>query len=126
MMARARLFRRAPRRRARRAMAAIGRQHRGGAVRSAMAGFLLHGIVDRYVHGAHAYRSYVPREAFAHYLQSRRGPFRAWDGSPGGDDVLTVDDATRAGANACTLARRLGHEVIFFVNPYQIATGEPY
>jgi hypothetical protein len=30
------------------------------------------------------------------------------------------------GANACSLARQLGHEVIFFVNPLQVSTGDPY
>ncbi len=91
-----------------------------------MAIFLLHGIVDTYVPGASAYRNYVPRKAFEAYLRSRRAPFGAWSADEPAGDVLTVDDATRGGADACMCARRLGHEVTFFVNPYQIATGQPY
>jgi hypothetical protein len=91
-----------------------------------MAVFLLHGIVDEYVRGASAYRNYVPRDAFEDYLRSRRVPFAAWSADGAAGDVLTVDDATRAGAHACLCARRMGHEVMFLVNPYQIATGQPY
>jgi hypothetical protein len=91
-----------------------------------MAVFLLHGIVEPYVHGASAYRNYVAREAFEAYLRSRRVPFAGWSADGADGDVLTVDDATRAGADACMSARRLGHEVMFFVNPYQIASGQPY
>lgn len=91
-----------------------------------MAVFLLHGIVEQYVHGVSAYRNCVPRQAFEAYLRSRRVPFAGWSADGADGDVLTVDDATRAGADACMSARRLGHEVMFFVNPYQIATGQPY
>ena len=91
-----------------------------------MAVFLLHGVVDEYVRGALAYRNYVPREGFENYLRSRRAPFAPWSADEQAGDVLTVDDATRAGAEACRCARGLGHEVMFFVNPYQIATGQPY
>jgi hypothetical protein len=91
-----------------------------------MAIFLLHGIVDEYVRDASAYRNYVPREMFETYLRSRRAPFAAWSADGRSGDVLTVDDATRGGGDACMCARRLGHEVMFFVNPFQIATGQPY
>ena len=53
-------------------------------------------------------------------------PFAGWSADGTGGDVLTVDDATCAGADACLTARRLGHEVMFFVNPFQIASGQPY
>ncbi len=88
--------------------------------------FVLHGIVDHYVAGAAVHRNYVPREAFEAYLRSRAAPFAAWDTGRREGDVLTVDDATRAGADACMTARRLGHEVMFFVNPFQIVSGQPY
>lgn len=88
--------------------------------------FLLHGIVDQYVQGACAYRNYVPREAFESYLRWRSVPFAGWSADGAGGDVLTVDDATRAGADACMTARRLGHEVMFFVNPFQLVSGQPY
>jgi peptidoglycan/xylan/chitin deacetylase (PgdA/CDA1 family) len=40
--------------------------------------------------------------------------------------VLTVDDSTVAGAEACLAARALGHAVTFFVNPLQIERREHY
>ncbi|MDX2170097.1 MAG: polysaccharide deacetylase family protein [Deltaproteobacteria bacterium] len=91
-----------------------------------MAIFLLHGIVDEYVPGASAYRNYVPRAMFERYLRERAAPFADWRGDGSTGDLLTVDDATRAGADACLAARRLGHPVLFFVNPYQVVSGEPY
>jgi hypothetical protein len=91
-----------------------------------MAIFLLHGIVDAYERGALTHRSYLPRDAFEAYLRQRAVPFGSWGADGPAGDVLTVDDATRAGADACLVARRLGHAVMFFVNPYQIASGQPY
>jgi peptidoglycan/xylan/chitin deacetylase (PgdA/CDA1 family) len=44
----------------------------------------------------------------------------------GQGDALTVDDATRASAEVCRLARSLGHPVTLFVNPGQVESGEPY
>jgi hypothetical protein len=40
--------------------------------------------------------------------------------------VLTVDDSTRSGAEACLIARELGHEVLFFINPEPVVSGVPY
>jgi hypothetical protein len=91
-----------------------------------MSVFVLHGTVDRYVRGAAAHRNYVPRDAFETYLRSRATPFVGWNAGRPEGDVLTVDDATHAGADACMTARRLGHEVMFFVNPFQITSGQPY
>jgi hypothetical protein len=88
--------------------------------------FLLHGIVDDYVHGASAYRNYIARDAFEAYLRRRSAAFGGWNGDGPRADVLTVDDSTRAAADACMMARRLGHDVILFVNPFQIASGQPY
>jgi hypothetical protein len=88
--------------------------------------FVLHGIVESPVPGACSYRSYVGRDAFETYVRQRAVPFGRWTASGPQGDVLTVDDATRAGADACWAARRLGCEVLFFVNPYQVAGGEPY
>jgi hypothetical protein len=88
--------------------------------------YLLHGTVDEWTPGRMALRNYVPREAFEAYLRQRHTAFVAWCGDRTSGDVLTVDDATRAGADACLMARQLGHEVVFFVNPFQIAFGQPY
>ena len=60
------------------------------------------------------------------HLDRRDTPYAAWDEIEAEKDVLTVDDSTQAGAEACYLAVNAGHEVIFFVNPWQISTGEFY
>ncbi len=88
--------------------------------------YLLHGTVDDWTPGRMALRTYVPRQAFEAYLRQRDAAFVAWCGDRTSGDVLTIDDATRAGADACLAARELGHEVVFFVNPFQIASGQPY
>src|SRR5262245_55438790 len=88
--------------------------------------YLIHGVVDHWSPGKSALRNYVPRAAFESYLAARESPFVGWSERKQTDDVLTVDDSTRAAAEACHLARKLGHQVIFFVNPLQIATGLPY
>ena len=72
------------------------------------------------------HRNYVPRQAFETYLRQRDRPFVAWAGDRTAGDVLTVDDATQAAADACITARELGHEVTLFVNPFQIVSGHPY
>jgi hypothetical protein len=91
-----------------------------------MTAYLLHGIVDEWAQGRQIYRNYVSRASLEAHLMGRASPYGAWNADDPDGDVLTIDDATRAGADACRLARRLGHEVIFFVNPFQVATGEPY
>jgi hypothetical protein len=91
-----------------------------------MSVYLLHGVVDHWRKGASAFRNYVPRKSLESFLRNRERPFVSWNTLRTEGDVLTVDDATRAGAEACRFARQLGHDVIFFVNPLQIITGEPY
>lgn len=87
--------------------------------------YLLHGIVDCWQEGVESHRNYAPRMALEAHLSKRAHPYRPWSFVET-DDVLTVDDATQGGVDACILARRLGHDVIFFVNPLQVATGLPY
>ena len=91
-----------------------------------MALFFLHGVVDEWSAGAATHRNYVAREWFERHLRGRIAPYGEWKGKTAEGDFLSVDDATRAGAAACRVARELGHEVIFFVNPLQVATGTPY
>ncbi len=89
-----------------------------------MALFFLHGIVDEWS-SSFVNRNYGSRAALEKHLRARSTPYGRWeDGSQ--VDHLSVDDSTRAGAEACLLARALGHEVVFFINPLQIETGEQY
>jgi polysaccharide deacetylase len=89
-----------------------------------MALFFLHGIVDDWSPSC-VNRNYVSRAAFETHLRSREKQYGAWE-RVADVDHLSVDDSTRAGADACLLARGLGHEVVFFVNPLPVETGEPY
>lgn len=91
---------------------------------SRVALFFLHGIVDEWS-PSFVNRNYVSRTAFEKHLRSRKTPYGTWENAAV-IDHLSVDDSTRAGADACLLARRLGHEVVFFINPLSIETGEPY
>ena len=85
---------------------------------------LIHGIVDNWSRASLAHRLYVPREAMVAHLRNRAAPYGRWQRDWHECDVLTVDDATGAGAAACLLARRLGHEVIFFINPLDVISGQ--
>jgi len=86
--------------------------------------FFLHGIVDDWS-PSFVNRNYASRAAFERHLRSRKSPYDAWENAAHADH-LSIDDSTRAGADASMLARNLGHEVVFFINPLQIETGEPY
>lgn len=88
---------------------------------------LLHGIVDAFDSARPLVdRTMVERHAFERYLGAA-APFGTWDALPDGHvRILTIDDATRAGAEACRVAVKLGHQVTFFVNPKNIETRESY
>jgi Polysaccharide deacetylase len=86
----------------------------------------IHGVVAGYQRGLQIHRNYVSREAFLNHLRRRDAPYAAWDQADSGKEVLTVDDSTEAGAEACSLAVSAGHEVIFFVNPWQIISQQSY
>ncbi len=86
----------------------------------------LHGIVDVFYPYKQTCRNYVSRDSLKDYLLSRVEPYTTWKGDATQGDVITVDDSTHAGANACMLIRSFGYPVIFFVNPWQVVTGENY
>ncbi len=88
--------------------------------------YTLHGIVDQFEQEKQTCRNYISHESLQAYLANRKDIFVAWEEFETEGDVITVDDATKAGADACKLLRSFGHEVIFFVNPWQIMMGTPY
>src|SRR5687768_446318 len=92
-------------------------------VGAVMTVYLMHGVVHHWSQSALVHRNYVPLAAFELHLRQRKTPYVRWSAGWPSEDVLTVDDATRGGAEACSIARQLGHEVIFFVNPLQVSTG---
>lgn len=89
--------------------------------------FLLHGVADLVGQGEHARRGLLERAAYERHLAERPRPFVDLDEAVGGGgDALTVDDATRASAEAARLARRYGHAVSLFVNPGHVEEETPY
>jgi len=87
--------------------------------------YILHGCVEQWDPSRQAMRMYAPAERLRRHLETRSEPYV--DPDDGGDgDVLTVDDSTRGAAQACLMARELGHAVTLFVNPSQIISGRDY
>lgn len=91
-----------------------------------MAIHTLHGIVDEFVPKQQLCRNYVSRNSLEKYLIERNEPYFDWKSDRTEGDVITIDDSTRAGADACMLLRSLGFPVIFFINPWQIINSENY
>lgn len=87
---------------------------------------LLHGVVNKWSRDLFTHRIHVSADSFRSYLESRPTKYASWTNAVPTGDVMTIDDSTKGGAEACLLARALGHEVIFFVNPLPIITGAPY
>jgi len=84
----------------------------------------MHGVVEAREGRKFVHRNYLDRRQFELFV-ARRPRFGRWERGTVAD-VLTVDDATRAGADACRIAREYGHEVTFFINPGLIETRERY
>ena len=89
------------------------------------ASYILHGCVDGWHGQAQTMRMYAPNERLRRHLERRDTAYVDPDHDDAGD-VLTVDDSTRGAADACLLARALGHHVTLFVNPWQILSGRDY
>jgi hypothetical protein len=71
-------------------------------------------------------RLYVPRDAFLSRLEKSSTKYVKVQNCGPSERALTVDDSTIAGAEACMIARRFGHEVTLFLNPHQIISQTPY
>jgi hypothetical protein len=85
----------------------------------------MHGVAPN-VERRFRYQNIADRQAARRFLSSipRLVPLSA--ALAGAGDALTIDDATRGGADASMLARDLGHEVSLFVNPEVVESGDPY
>ncbi len=95
---------------------------------TAMTGRVLciHGVAPRVDRQRFLHRNLIAASVLQDCL-SRAEPFVPLDCALAGRGVaLTIDDATRAAADAALMARHLGHAVTLFVNPGQIESGAPY
>ena len=85
--------------------------------------FCIHGIApvvdrERFLH-----RNLLPAAALEAYLAGAAPFVTIAEALAGRGNALTIDDATRAGADAALMARAAGHEVTLFVNPGQVESG---
>lgn len=91
---------------------------------------LLHGVVEKHDTDLRTHRLCVSKDSFVRHLQSgiryRRLEELLSGHDTGSMNVLTIDDSTLAGVEACRIARELGQEVAFFVNPEPVITEMPY
>ncbi len=85
-----------------------------------------HGVLADWTGDRLSDRLYVPRKAFEAWLERSPSKYVALQRCGPDETALTIDDSTIAGAEACLIARRLGHEVTLFLNPHQIITQTPY
>lgn len=88
--------------------------------------FTLHGVAPRVQPRRFVYRNISDEETLTAILAARERFVPLADALAGRGDALTVDDATRASADAALLARRHGHAVTLFVNPGQVDPPAPY
>jgi len=91
-----------------------------------MALHLLHGSTTEWNSRLQSCRNFVPQDKLRKYLEEQPRKYMNFEDDLENPHVLTVDDSTRGAADACMLAKMLGHEVTLFVNPFHIATCAPY
>jgi Polysaccharide deacetylase len=87
---------------------------------------MLHGCTKTWKFGAQVTRNFVSESALESFLRQADRHYVHWPDDNRDPHVLSVDDSTRGAASACRMARALGHEVMIFVNPQQIAHGREY
>jgi hypothetical protein len=85
-----------------------------------------HGVLAGWDGGRLVDRLYAPRGAFISSLEKSATKYIKVQNCGPHDTALTIDDSTMAGAEACLIARKFGHEVTLFLNPHQIISQAPY
>lgn len=87
----------------------------------------MHGIVRECNPALFVHRNMDDWDRFERHLKERSAPYVSVDDARAGKgDALTIDDSTHAAADAARLARTLGHEVTFFINPWNIVENTTY
>ena len=86
----------------------------------------IHGVAAHVDSRRFAFRNLSDVHSLNRFLSSSRRFVPLPEALAGRGDALTVDDATRAGADAALLARTHGHAVTLFVNPGQVESGAPH
>jgi peptidoglycan/xylan/chitin deacetylase (PgdA/CDA1 family) len=83
--------------------------------------YAMHGVVEHRNRNRATHRGMSDAKRFADFLQRRKESFSHLDNTLRlGGFSITVDDATKASAEAALLARKHNHAVTMFVNPSYI------
>ena len=88
--------------------------------------YTLHGVAPNLDLRRFIYRNISDEKKLTAILGRRRAFVPLKEALAGNGDALTIDDATRASADAALLARQYGHHVTLFVNPGQVDPPRPY
>ena len=88
--------------------------------------YTMHGVAPNVDPRRFIYRNISDERSFRAILSARTPFVSLAESLAGRGDALTIDDATRASADAALLARKLGHQVTLFVNPGQVDPPVPY
>ena len=89
--------------------------------------YAMHGVVGHATPGHFSHRNLLDITEFGRFVRARPERFVSLtDALAGRGDALTIDDGTRAAADAALLARAAGHCVTLFVNPWNVLTGRRY
>lgn len=85
----------------------------------------IHGTVKNWNYYSECHRLYVNENRFIQYLETLPYKYSRLD-SVDKTPAMTIDDSTKAGAEACIIARDMGHNVTLFINPWQIISQTLY
>lgn len=89
--------------------------------------YTLHGVKKNLINDCMIDRGLLDYEKFERFLRNKKAKFVSiTDSLNGKGDSLTIDDATKASASAAMLAAEYGHNVTFFINPWNIINKKPY
>jgi hypothetical protein len=86
----------------------------------------IHGVAPTIDRERFLHRNLLPSAVLRDVLDNAERFVSIEGALAGHGNALSIDDATRAGADAAMMARNAGHAVTIFVNPGQVESGAPY
>jgi hypothetical protein len=108
------------------AAAPSSRAQAGGGMQVAGRVLAIHGVAPEVDPRRFAFRNLSDADSLRRFLQAAPPLVPLPEALAGRGNALTIDDATRAAADAALMARELGHAVSLFVNPSQVSSREQH